>query len=90
MFLVSRVNGSTQIYFKVNESPNLGACSIRPSGTGSVPEGGIEMSTDFSVYCEEWTDNVCIKLFQMFYWKNIYITNKWSIYTRLYVHRESD
>lgn len=44
--------GTALGYFKVNESPSLGECSIKPD------DEGIEMQTEFRIYCTEWTDDV--------------------------------
>ncbi|CAE1153380.1 PKD1L1 [Acanthosepion pharaonis] len=41
--------GIAMSHFLINESPSLGSCNIRPAA-------GIEMHTNFSVFCYEWKD----------------------------------
>lgn len=53
------LEGTALAYFRVNQSPVLGHCTIRPN-----PElgPGIEMETTYSVFCQEWKDEVCMQL----------------------------
>ena len=48
---VSGQQGTALAYFKVNESPSRGDCTIKP-------ESGVEMLTDFRIFCKAWQDDV--------------------------------
>jgi len=47
----SGLRGTALAYFKVNESPSHGDCTIKP-------EVGVEMETDFRIFCKAWKDPV--------------------------------
>ena len=53
MYAVTKLTGAAMAYVKVNESPSLGACSLKP-------DNGVEMTTMFRVVCMEWWDDVSI------------------------------
>ncbi|XP_060086124.1 polycystin-1-like protein 1 [Ylistrum balloti] len=41
--------GHAMAQFRVNQSPHQGDCSIKP-------DSGVEMSTEFTIFCKEWRD----------------------------------
>jgi hypothetical protein len=43
--------GQAMVSFYVNKSPSDGVCEIRP-------DSGLEMDTEFRVFCKEWRDEV--------------------------------
>ena len=55
LLTVTGTEGTALTYFRVNESPSLGNCDIRPN-----PEDGpgVEMETVYSIFCQEWKDQV--------------------------------
>ena len=52
MVVATGTSGTAMIYVEVNRSPSDGACSIVPD------DEGVEMETEFRVYCHDWRDEV--------------------------------
>ena len=50
------LEGVAKSSFAVNESPVSGRCSIKP-------QSGVELDTEFTLFCKEWRDKVCGTLY---------------------------
>lgn len=55
---VTGTSGSALMYFRVNESPTMGRCSLTQDDGQSV---AVEMTSQFRVFCTDWVDAVSTK-----------------------------
>ena len=51
LFPENALSGSALVFFRVNRSPSSGECTINEFE-------GIELDTEFFVFCQEWVDRV--------------------------------
>ncbi len=52
---VTGTSGSALMYFRVNESPTMGRCSLTEDDSRAV---AIEMRSQLRVFCTDWVDVV--------------------------------